>query len=140
MKTAVVILNWNGADHLRRFLPSVAANTPSADIVVADDGSTDGSAKILQRIAERDGRVRVISQANAGVSAARNVALDAARGGVVMFLDGDDLLHEGACERVASVFRETGCDIVTFGAHCFPEGAAPAHLVECLKPRDRVYE
>lgn len=48
MKTAVVILNWNGADHLRRFLPSVAANTPSADIVVADNGSTDDSAEVVR--------------------------------------------------------------------------------------------
>lgn len=48
MKTAVVILNWNGADHLRRFLPSVAANTPSADIVVADNGSTDGSEEVVR--------------------------------------------------------------------------------------------
>lgn len=48
MKTAVVILNWNGAEHLRRFLPSVAANTPSADIVVADNGSTDDSAEVVR--------------------------------------------------------------------------------------------
>ena len=50
MKTAVVILNWNGAVHLRRFLPSVAANTPSADIVVADNGSTDASAEAVDAI------------------------------------------------------------------------------------------
>lgn len=48
MKTAVVILNWNGAEHLRRFLPSVVANTPSADVVVADNGSTDDSAEVVQ--------------------------------------------------------------------------------------------
>ena len=43
MKTAVVILNWNGLLHLQRYLPSVVATTPDADIVVADNGSTDGS-------------------------------------------------------------------------------------------------
>ena len=43
MKTAVVILNWNGLLHLQRYLPSVVATTPNADIVVADNGSTDGS-------------------------------------------------------------------------------------------------
>ncbi len=46
----VVILNWNGAHHLRTFLPSVVANTPAGvDIVVADNGSTDGSAEMLRR-------------------------------------------------------------------------------------------
>ena len=43
MKTAVVILNWDGLLHLQRYLPSVVATTPDADIVVADNGSTDGS-------------------------------------------------------------------------------------------------
>ena len=43
MKTAVVILNWNGLLHLQRYLPSVVTTTPNADIVVADNGSTDGS-------------------------------------------------------------------------------------------------
>ncbi len=48
MKTAVVILNWNGAEHLRRFLPSVVAATPTADIVVADNGSTDCSREVVR--------------------------------------------------------------------------------------------
>ena len=49
MKTAIVILNWNGADMLRRFLPSVLTNTPAtlADIVIADNGSTDDSLAVL---------------------------------------------------------------------------------------------
>ena len=48
MKTAVVILNWNGAEHLRRFLPSLVENTPEADIVVADNGSTDCSRAVVR--------------------------------------------------------------------------------------------
>ncbi len=48
MKTAVVILNWNGAELLRRFLPSVVANTPDADVVVADNGSTDCSREVVR--------------------------------------------------------------------------------------------
>lgn len=47
-RTSVVILNWNGADHLRRFLPSVVAHTPAwAEVVVADNGSDDGSLALL---------------------------------------------------------------------------------------------
>ena len=48
MKTAVVILNWNGLQHLQHYLPSVIATTPDADIVVADNGSTDGSVEWLR--------------------------------------------------------------------------------------------
>ena len=47
MKIAVVILNWNGASHLRRFLPSVVAHSEGADVVVADNGSTDESIAML---------------------------------------------------------------------------------------------
>ena len=51
MRTAIVILNWNGADMLRRFLPSVVANTPTelADVIVADNASTDDSWQLLVR-------------------------------------------------------------------------------------------
>ncbi len=48
MRIAVVILNWNGVHHLRRYMPSVVAATPDADIVVADNGSTDGSAEAVR--------------------------------------------------------------------------------------------
>ncbi len=48
MKTAVVILNWNGLQHLQHYLPQVIATTPDADIVVADNGSTDGSVEWLR--------------------------------------------------------------------------------------------
>ena len=48
MKTAVVILNWNGLQHLQHYLPSVVSTTPDADIVVADNGSTDGSVAWLK--------------------------------------------------------------------------------------------
>ena len=48
MKTAVVILNWNGLHHLQHYLPRVVATTPDADIVVADNGSTDGSVAWLK--------------------------------------------------------------------------------------------
>ena len=48
MKTAVVILNWNGVQHLQHYLPRVVATTVGADIVVADNGSTDGSVAWLK--------------------------------------------------------------------------------------------
>lgn len=57
MRTAVVILNYNGAEHLTRFLPSVIENTTDADVIVADNGSTDNSLRLLS---EEFGQLRVI--------------------------------------------------------------------------------
>ena len=73
MKTAVVILNYNGEQHLRRFLPSVVENTRGADIIVADNGSTDGS---LQLIATEFSSVRTIAlEENYGFAEGYNRAL-----------------------------------------------------------------
>ena len=73
MRTAVVILNYNGEHHLRRFLPSVIANTRGADIIVADNGSTDSS---LQLLATEFSSVRTIAlEQNYGFAEGYNRAL-----------------------------------------------------------------
>ena len=73
MKTAVVILNWNGLQHLQRYLPSVVATTSDADIVVADNGSTDGSVEWLK--AEMPGVQLVLLDKNYGFAEGYNRAL-----------------------------------------------------------------
>lgn len=73
MDTAVVILNYNGEEHLRRFLPSVVKNSGGADIVVADNGSTDGSVELLRREFE-DVKVVLLGQ-NYGFAEGYNRAL-----------------------------------------------------------------
>ena len=73
MKTAVVILNWNGLQHLQHYLPSVVATTPDADIVVADNGSTDGSVAWLK--AEMESVRLVLLDKNYGFAEGYNRAL-----------------------------------------------------------------
>lgn len=138
---SVIVPVHNVEGYLDEALASACGQSfADIEVLCVDDGSTDGSAAILERWAARDRRVRLLSQANRGVSAARNAALDAARGEAVMFLDGDDRLDRRACERLHEVFDRERPDIVTFGARCFPEGAASRHLEECLSPRDALYE
>lgn len=57
-----------------------------------NDGSSDGSFNVIKNFAAKDARIRVIDQANRGFSGARNVAIDAIRGGVLCFVDSDDVL------------------------------------------------
>ena len=73
MKTAVVILNWNGLQHLQHYLPSVVSTTPDADIVVADNGSTDGSVAWLK--AEMPSIKLVLLDKNYGFADGYNKAL-----------------------------------------------------------------
>ena len=73
MKVAVVILNWNGLHHLQHYLPSVVKTTPEADIVVADNGSTDGSVAWLK--AEMPSVQLVLLDRNYGFAEGYNRAL-----------------------------------------------------------------
>lgn len=87
--TAAVIPLYNKAESVRRAIESVLAQSlPPTEIIVVDDGSTDGSAEIVRRIA--DGRIRLICQPNGGVSAARNLGISTARSRWIALLDADD--------------------------------------------------
>jgi glycosyltransferase involved in cell wall biosynthesis len=64
------------------------------EVIVVDDGSTDNTAEIAQRLMQQDARVRYVYQANQGLSAARNTGIKNAKGEFLVFLDADDVLHE----------------------------------------------
>ena len=82
------------------------------ELLLVDDGSTDGAAALCDRYAERDGRVRVFHQPNGGVSRARNLALDNARGTYIQFADSDDWLAPDATKRLVEAARANDSDLV----------------------------
>jgi len=89
----VVVPVYNVAGYLRAALDSLLAQTVCDwTAVCVDDGSTDGSGRILDEYAVRDARIVVVHQPNGGVSAARNAGLDRATGEFVAFLDPDDVV------------------------------------------------
>ena len=88
---SVVIPVYNCAPYLDACLQSLQAQTwRNWEAVLVDDGSSDGSAALCDVWARKDGRVRVLHQKNAGVPAARNSGMDAARGAYMAFVDADD--------------------------------------------------
>jgi glycosyltransferase involved in cell wall biosynthesis len=88
MRISVVIPAYNATAYIERAIRSVLAQSrPADEIIVVDDGSTDNTAEIVRRFADA---VKLIGQANAGVSAARNVGIRAAVGDWIAFLDADD--------------------------------------------------
>ena len=98
MKLSVIIPVYNVSCYLRECLDSVAAQSfavvaqtyPDWEAICIDDGSTDDSGAILDEYAAKDSRFKVVHQKNGGASAARNAALEAARGDWVTFVDSDD--------------------------------------------------
>lgn len=108
MNISVVIPLYNKAAYITATLRSILAQTRQPDeIIVVDDGSTDGGAVIAQAIPD----VTVIRQPNGGVSAARNTGIAAARGSLVAFIDADDLWapdHLALIEMASDAYPEAG--------------------------------
>ncbi|MBE7077431.1 MAG: glycosyltransferase [Clostridiales bacterium] len=98
-KVSVIIPAYNAEKYLKECLDSVLAQThKNVEIVAVNDGSKDGTGKILDEYAEKYDNVTVLHTENRGVSCARNTGLDTASGQYVMFLDSDDYLPLNAIE------------------------------------------
>lgn len=96
---SIIIPAYNAEKYLRECLDSAVGQTHrDVEIIVVDDGSTDSTAEIVGEYVAADSRVKLIRQANAGLSASRNVALDHAQGEWIMFLDSDDVLYPNSVE------------------------------------------
>ena len=114
MRFSVVIPVYNVEPYLRECLDSMLGQTCADwEAVCVDDGSTDGSAAILADYAARDSRFRIVTQANGGLSAARNTGLDNAQGDYILFLDSDDWLESIALQTLCD--NIDGEDLLCFG-------------------------
>lgn len=91
-KYSVVVPLYNKAGHIGDTLDSIVAQTVSDfEVIVVDDGSSDKGPDIVREYSQRDTRIRLICQANGGVSKARNTGISEAKGEYIVLLDGDDL-------------------------------------------------
>lgn len=105
LKIATVIPLFNGAKFIERSLGSVFAQTrPPDEIVVVDDGSSDGGAAVAKEVAGRDSRVKVLHKQNGGQSAARNYGVRNSSGEVIAFLDQDDWWYPRHLEELERPF------------------------------------
>ena len=90
---SVIVPVYNAGKYLQPCLDSILTQTlRDLEILLIDDGSTDGSGPVCDGYAARDDRIRVIHQENRGLSAARNAGLDASKGDCIAFVDADDVL------------------------------------------------
>lgn len=115
---SIIVPIYNVEQYLPQCLDSLIHQTyQDVEIICVNDGSTDGSLRILEEYARQDSRIRLISRENRGISASRNEALEAVRGEWVMFVDSDDWMDQSTCE----VAVETGIKLqveVVMWAYC----------------------
>ena len=81
------------------------------ELLLVDDGSTDGSAALAHELAKKDGRIRVLEQPNAGICAARNLGLQHCRGQWFTFCDDDDTMLPHALETLLVLAKSTGAEL-----------------------------
>ncbi len=118
---SVIVPVYNAAPWLARCLDSICAQTyRNLEILCVNDGSPDNSAEILAEYAAKDSRIKVFTQENAGLSAARNTALEHATGEWVTGVDSDDYLAPGVYERAVACLGD-GVDMVFFGVRYVDE-------------------
>ncbi|MBR0438369.1 MAG: glycosyltransferase family 2 protein [Clostridia bacterium] len=109
---SVIIPVYNVEVYLEEALQSVRDQTyGNLEIIIIDDGSTDGSGGICERSAAEDPRFRVICQENRGLSAARNRGLDVSTGEYIAFLDPDDAYLPSFMEKMLTAMERDGTDI-----------------------------
>lgn len=114
---SVVIPLYNGEKYIEATLQDVLGNTEQdIEVLVIDDGSKDGGAGIVKKIAGRDSRVRYFCKENGGIASARNYGLDQARGEYICFLDQDDFVKPDMFAIVKEDIEKTGADFVQAGA------------------------
>lgn len=110
---SVIMPAYNVENYIARSVESVLAQTSDDfELLVVDDGSTDGTGKIADDFAEKDSRVLVIHRNNGGAAAARNSGLDLAKGEFVAFLDSDDLWDKAFLEQTYNKIVACGGDFV----------------------------
>ena len=115
-KVSVIVPVYNNEKYVETCIRSICQQTyQNLEILVINDGSTDGSRQILERMAEKDKRIRLTHQENAGVSAARNKGIELADGEYLTFVDGDDYVSADYIEKFYECAKKQNAEIVICG-------------------------
>lgn len=109
----VIIPIYNIYNYINRCVKSVIAQTyKNIEIILVDDGSTDGSSEICDRLCTLDDRIVVFHKKNGGLSDARNYGIDHCHGSLIMFIDGDDWVEKTIIEELYTVYEKNKVDFV----------------------------
>lgn len=115
-KISIIVPVYNAENYIDKCVDSILGQTfTDFELILIDDGSADHSPQLCDEYAKRDNRIIVIHQKNAGVGAARNAGLDAARGEYVAFVDSDDWIDLSFLEKCMENIQRANCDVCIAG-------------------------
>lgn len=141
---SVVMPVYNAEKYLVKSVISVFEQTyEHIELICVDDGSIDSSLKLLYQLKNNypNKDIKIISQENAGPAAARNRALDYAKGDYIAFLDSDDYIEPDAYNILVKTALETAADIVVYGGKTFPQQLQKNHWISRVQsPHNKTYD
>lgn len=136
---SIIVPVYNAEKYLVKCLDSVVNQTlVNIEIIIVDDGSTDGSSEICKGYAEKDERIIYFKKENEGLAAARQDGIERARGEYIGFVDSDDWLEPNMYERMYSVAKSEDADVVLCNAFLDENTKDKIHLEPGVYDRDRI--
>lgn len=112
-KVSIITPLYNSALYIQNTIASVQSQTLSDwEMIIVDDGSTDNSAEIVQKISISDSRIKLIQKENGGSASARNMGLSFATGKYIQFLDADDTISPDKLERQTTILEQENLDVI----------------------------
>ena len=145
---SVIIPVYNTKEYLPRCVESVCSQTyTNLEILLVDDGSTDGTGALCDELGQTDSRIRVLHKENGGSSSARNLGLDHAKGEYIGFVDSDDYIAPQMYERLYAAMEkyqvrvtQIGRDEIDEKGNRLPDICVPPDREECIGQRDFLKE
>ena len=124
MKVSVVVPIYNAEKFIESTVDMLCKQTfKDIEIILVNDGSTDSSSEICNKLSEQDKRIKVIHLKNSGVCVARNAGVKASKGDYITFCDSDDIISENLIEVLYKLATENECDMsVVKYSTVFPDG------------------
>ncbi|WEV47070.1 glycosyltransferase [Bifidobacterium sp. ESL0690] len=143
-QVSVIVPVYNALPYFDQCLRSLKKQTlENIQVILVDDGSTDGSSHVCDYVARDDSRFSVIHQKNSGQAIARNVGIDQARADYLMFVDADDYIGVDCCRRAYESVTKESADVGVFCFRRLPESATHTLKhgpIEGVKTRDKALE
>ncbi len=141
---SIIVPVYNIEEYLPRCVKTLRGQTyPRIEILLVDDGSTDGTGLLCDRLAEEDARIRVFHKENGGSSSARNLGIAAAKGEYLGFVDSDDYVEPDMYEKLYAAIKQydvsaaqTGRDEIDPDGSRLPDICIPPKEPECIEAED----
>ncbi len=145
---SIIVPVYNIEEYLPRCVKTLRGQTyPRIEILLVDDGSTDGTGSLCDRLAEEDARIRVFHKENGGSSSARNLGIAAAKGEYLGFVDSDDYVEPDMYEKLYAAIKQydvsaaqTGRDEIAPDGSRMPDICIPPKEPECIEAEDFLKE